>query len=88
MTDVREIVRDTLNGGGSAAANSSAAADPSAATRPALDARQIVQRDARALRAILARWSTLAQQDDATRALVSEQTEVLLREVQRLVEEL
>ncbi len=30
----------------------------------------------------------LAQQDDAARALVSEQTEALLRELQRLVEEL
>jgi ParB family chromosome partitioning protein len=77
--EVREIVREAA-----APAQQGADARPPAA----LKARQIVERDVRALRATLARWSTLAQQDDAARALVSEQTEALLREVQRLVEEL
>jgi ParB family chromosome partitioning protein len=80
--DVREIVRESAT---PAPGRHAAGAKPPA---PAPDARQIVERDARTLRAILARWSALAQQGDAARALVSEQTEVLLREVQRLVEEL
>jgi ParB family chromosome partitioning protein len=58
------------------------------ATSATPDARQIVERDARTLHTILARWAGLAPQSDATRALVSEQTEALLHEVQRLVEQL
>jgi len=54
----------------------------------AIDAQQLVERDARTLRAILARWAGLAPQGPAQRALVSEQTEALLREVQQLVEQL
>ena len=75
--DVRERVRET-------------AAAPAQRTRSsaAPDARQIVERDARTLRAILARWANLAPQGPIQRALVSEQTEALLREVQRLVEQL
>lgn len=75
--DVREIVRE-------AAPPISRSRQPSSAADP----RQVVERDARALRAILARWGDLAAQDEAARALVSAQTEELLREVQRLVEAL
>jgi ParB family chromosome partitioning protein len=78
---VREIVREAAT---PAPESRTVGARPFAA----LDARQIIERDARTQRAILARWSALAQQGDAARALVSEQTEALLREVQRLVEEL
>jgi ParB family transcriptional regulator, chromosome partitioning protein len=75
--DVREIVREA------------AAAPAQPGKRSAApDARQIVERDARTLRAILARWANLAPQGPAQRALVSEQTEALLREVQQLVEQL
>ena len=75
--DVREIVRET-------APSISRSRQPSSAADP----RQVVERDARALRAVLARWGDLAAQDEAARALVSAQTEELLREVQRLVEAL
>ena len=75
--DVREIVRE-------AAPPISRSRQPSSAADP----RQVVERDARALRAILARWGDLAAQDEAARAIVSAQTEALLREVQRLVEAL
>jgi hypothetical protein len=40
----------------------------------------------RALQTILARWHELVHQDEEMRALVAEQTEELLQEVQRLVE--
>ena len=52
----------------------------------ALDIQQIIERDRRALQAILERWADLAANGDDARALISEQTEALLREVQRLVE--
>jgi ParB family transcriptional regulator, chromosome partitioning protein len=75
--DVREIVSEM-------------AAAPAQRTRSsaAPDAQQIVERDARTLRAILARWACLAPQGSAQHALVSEQTEALLRKVQQLVEQL
>jgi ParB family transcriptional regulator, chromosome partitioning protein len=75
--DVREIVSEM-------------AAAPAQRTRSsaAPDAQQIVERDARTLRAILARWASLAPQGSAQHALVSEQTEALLRKVQQLVEQL
>lgn len=75
--DVREMVRET-------------AAAPAQRTRSsaAPDAQQLVERDARTLRAILARWANLAPQGPTQHALVSEQTEALLREVQQLVEQL
>jgi len=76
--DVRELVRETA----------AAPAQPGKRSSAAPDARQIVERDARTLRVILARWAGLAPQGQEARALVSEQTEALLREVQRLVEEL
>ena len=75
--DVREIVRE-------AAAPASRPRQPS----NTVDPRQVVERDARTLRAILARWGDLAAQDEAARAIVSTQTEELLREVQRLVDAL
>ncbi len=73
--EVREHVRET-------------AAPTQRSKATTTDAQQIVERDARTLRAILARWASLAPQGDDAHALVSEQTEVLLREVQRLVEQL
>jgi ParB family chromosome partitioning protein len=75
---VRELVRET----------SAAPAQPDKRPDAAPDLRQIAQRDARTLRAILARWANLAQQGQEARALVAAQTEVLLREVQQLVEQL
>jgi ParB family chromosome partitioning protein len=80
--DVREIVR-----GSSAPAQGSRAerARPPVAVP---DVRKVVERDARTLRAILARWHELVHQDEQTRALVAEQTEALLHEVQRLVDAL
>ena len=77
--DVREIARE-------AAAPAPGIPAARARTPSAPDARQIIERDARVLRATLARWAALARQSDAARALVSEQTEALLREVQHLVE--
>ncbi|HEX9438052.1 MAG TPA: ParB/RepB/Spo0J family partition protein, partial [Roseiflexaceae bacterium] len=79
--DVRAIVRETA-----ASAPKQHARD--AETSEAKDVRRIVERDARTMRAILERWGTLADQGDDARALVSEQTEALLREMQRLVEAL
>jgi ParB family chromosome partitioning protein len=58
------------------------------ATGSAPNARQIIERDARTLHTILARWAGLAPQSDAARALVSAQTEALLHELQRLVDQL
>jgi ParB family chromosome partitioning protein len=52
------------------------------------NAQQTVERDARTLRTILARWAKLAPEGPSQRALISEQTKALLREVQRLVEQL
>ena len=74
--DVRERVRETA-----------APARPSRRSATP-DVQQIVERDARTLRGILARWASLASQGADQRALVSEQTEALLREVQHVVEQL
>ena len=74
--DVRERVRETV--APARAGRRSAAAD----------VQQIVERDAHTLRVILARWASLASQGVDQRALVSEQTEALLREVQHVVEQL
>jgi ParB family chromosome partitioning protein len=75
---VREIVRE----------KAARPAQPGMRSSAAPDARQIVQRDARTLQSILARWANLAPQGPAQRALVSEQTEALLRAVQQLVDQL
>jgi len=75
--DVRERVRETAV----------ALAQPGKRSA-APDVQQLVERDARTLRTILARWAGLAPQGAAQHALISEQTEALLREVQRLVEQL
>jgi ParB family chromosome partitioning protein len=75
--DVRERVRDV--------APAQIGRSRSALTA---DARAIVERDVRNLRAMLTRWADLAAQSEEAHTLVSEQTEALLREVQRLVETL
>ncbi len=74
-TAVRQIVKER--------------ADPaSGAPSTPHNAQKVIARDARAVRAILARWADLAAQGDEMRALVAAQGAALLADLQRLVEAL
>jgi len=74
-TDVRRRIREDTT----RAKGASAPAQPP-------DVRRGVERDMRAVQAVLSRWHTLQAQGEHERAIVSEQTEALLRVLQRLVE--
>ena len=80
--DVRVIVRETTT----PAPPSRGRNARTAAAKP--DTQRIVERDARTVRVILDRWHVLMDQDEESRAIVTEQIEALLLEVQQLVEDL
>lgn len=82
--DVRTIVREAT----AAPPQRVKAADTADRAASTSDAQRIIEREMRTLRAILDRWHTLIAQDEDMRALVAEQTEALLREIQQLVDEL
>lgn len=65
-----------------------AAAPRATAGRAAGGLQSIVERDMHTVQAILARWQTLADQDDAAREAVRQRSEELLRTIQYLVDAL
>ena len=61
---------------------------PHTSKLPAPNPRLIVERDARTMHAILARWGELATQSESARQAIDAKTEELLRAVQQLVDTL